>query len=414
MRKNLTVKTIEALRPDPLGRRYDVADAIVPGFGIRVTGTGKKTYILTARFPGSPNPTRRAIAEVGAMELATAREIARSWLEQILAGIDPKAETERKRRESFHKDELFEEVVERFLAQHVRPKLRSAVEIERLYKRDILPAFKGLLFVSVRRGDVARMLDKVEARAPIMADHVLAAMSKLCNWYQAREETYTSPIVRGMRRTKASDHVRDRMLNDEEIRLLWAVTANAGAYGALLRIALLTGQRRSKLAEMTWDQISDDGIWSLKFSPGEKANAKELKLTTMALKVIYAQPRRIDSPYVFAGRGERPLNGHSKCKRLLDAAMAKDAGHKIPNWVVHDLRRTAKSLMARAGVRPDISERVLGHTITGVEGVCDRYNYSPHKAEALEMLAGLVSRIIEPPGSNVHPISSRTALAASG
>ena len=414
MRKNLTVKAIDALKPAPVGGRYDVADAIVPGFGIRVTGNGKKTFILTARFPGSHNPTRRAIAEVGAMELSAAREMARAWLEQIAAGIDPKAETERKRRDTAQKPELFEEVVERYLAQHVRPKLRSAWEVERLFNKDILPAFRGLPFASIRRGNVARLLDKIEVRAPIMADHVLAAMSKLCNWYQAREETYTSPIVRGMRRTKPSDHVRDRILDDDEIRLLWQVTGSAGSYGALLRVALLTGQRRTKLAEMTWDDIGEDGVWKIAFAPGEKANAKELKLSMIALKIIYAQPRGADSPYVFAGRGDRPLNGHSKCKRALDAAIAKEAGHQIPNWVVHDLRRTAKSLMARAGVRPDISERVLGHTIAGVEGVYDRYNYSPHKAEALEMLAALVSRIIEPPGSNVHPISNRTALAASG
>ena len=414
MRKTLTAKTIVALKPDPKGGRYDVSDAIVPGFGVRVSANGNKTYILTARFPGSPNPTRRAIAEVGTIDLAAAREMARAWLEQITGGIDPKAESERKRREAFHTLDLFEDVVERFLGQHVRPKLRSAVEIERLYKRDILPAFTGLPFESIRRGDVARLLDRVEARAPVMADHVLAAMSKLCNWYQAREENYTSPIVRGMRRTKARDHVRDRVLNDDEIRFLWQVSGDAGSYGALLRVALLTGQRRTKLAEMTWDQINDDGLWKIPYSQGEKANAKELKLSILALKIIYDQPRRRDSPYVFAGRGDRPLNGHSKCKRTLDAAMAKTSDHQVPNWVVHDLRRTAKSLMARAGVRPDISERVLGHTITGVEGVYDRYNYSPHKAEALEMLSGLVSRIIEPPGSNVHPISSRAPLAASG
>ena len=100
MRRNLTAKAIEALKPALSGGRYDVADGIVPGFGVRVTDKGKKSYILTARFPGSENPTRRTIADVGAVELSKAREVARAWLAQIAAGLDPQAERERVRQEA--------------------------------------------------------------------------------------------------------------------------------------------------------------------------------------------------------------------------------------------------------------------------------------------------------------------------
>ena len=86
--------------PEARARRYDVADAIVPGFGVRVTDKGKKSYVLTARFPGSANPTRRTIAEVGAMDLSIAREVARAWLLQIAVGLDPQAEHERAQREA--------------------------------------------------------------------------------------------------------------------------------------------------------------------------------------------------------------------------------------------------------------------------------------------------------------------------
>ncbi len=396
MRRNLTAKAIEALKPAPVGSRYDVADAIVPGFGVRVTDKGKKSYILTARFPGSANPTRRTIAEVGAMDLSMAREVARAWLLQIAAGLDPQAERERAQREAADRPATFGEVVEQFMAQHVRRNaLRSGDEIHRILKKDVLPAWQDREFVSIRRGDVARLLDQIEARSPVHADHVLAILSKLFNWYMAREEGYLSPVVRGMRRTAPRDHARSRVLADEEIRLFWAASADAGAYGAFLRMALLTAQRRAKVVAMRWSDIDDEGVWTIPVEPREKTNAGSLKLSKLALSVTEPLPRWEDCDFVFAGRGKAPINGLSKAKRALDAAMTEAGGAPIANWTVHDLRRTARSLMSRASVRPDVSERVLGHAIPGVEGVYDRYSYDREKAEALAQLASLIRSIID-------------------
>lgn len=401
MRKHLTAKAIDALKPAPLCKRYDVADAIVPGFGVRVNDKGRKSFTLTARYPGSDNPTRRTIAEVGAMELAMAREIARAWLVQIDAGIDPRVEIELKREESQNRAETFTQVAHRFLDQHVRRTgLRSGREIERLFERYLYPAWGKREFATIRRGDVARLLDDIEARAPSQADHVLALVSKLCNWHMAREESYTTPIVRGMRRTKACERARNRVLDDHELRLLWSATGKADTYGAFLRIALLTAQRRAKVLEMRWQDIDDFGLWSIPSEAREKANAQTLRLSRLALRIIDKQPRRDDSDLVFAGRGAKAINGLSKMKRALDTHVAKLNDAAIPDWTVHDLRRTARSLMSRAGVRPDICERVLGHAIPGVQGVYDRYSYEDEKADALTRLADLVTRIIE---NNVEP-----------
>lgn len=396
MRRNLTAKAIEALKSAPVGGRYDVADGIVPGFGVRVTDKGKKSYILTARFPGSANPTRRTIADVGAMELAKAREVARAWLVQIAAGLDPQAERERARQEAAKRPLTFAVVAEQFMKQHVRRNaLRSGDEIDRLMKKDVLPVWREREFVSIRRGDVARLLDGIEARAPVHADHVLAILSKLFNWYMAREEDYLSPVVRGMRRTAPKDHARSRVLTDDEIRLFWAASGGAGIYGVFLRTALLTAQRRAKVVGMKWSDIDDEGVWTIPAEPREKTNARSLKLSEPALSIIGALPRVEDCDFVFAGRGRVPINGMSKAKKALDATMNKASETPVANWTVHDLRRTARSLMSRAGVRPDVSERVLGHAIPGVEGVYDRYSYDPEKADALAKLAGLVMRIVD-------------------
>ena len=128
-------------------------------------------------------------------------------------------------------------------------------------------------------------------------------------------------------------------------------------------------------------------------------------LPKAAIAIVQAQPRLGDNPFVFAGRGNGPFRGFSQAKAAFDDKLPKG----MPEWVLHDLRRTARSLMARAGVRPDIAERVMGHAIAGVEGVYDRHSYRDEKADALQRLASLLAIILNPPKTNVQPIYARTA-----
>jgi integrase len=108
---------------------------------------------------------------------------------------------------------------------------------------------------------------------------------------------------------------------------------------------------------------------------------------------------------VFAGRHEKHFNNFSNSKAAFDAKLVA-IGNELPPWVLHDLRRTARSLMSRAGVRPDIAERVMGHAIAGVEGVYDRHSYRDEKAEALRRLAALIETILNPPVGNVVSLAA--------
>jgi integrase len=219
-------------------------------------------------------------------------------------------------------------------------------------------------------------------------------------WHQSRDENYVSPIVKGMRRNQPI--ARARILNDNEIRSLWeACTEVNDVYGALVKVALLTAQRRDKVATMRWDDLKD-GEWSIRVENREKGTPEKLKLPALALKVIEHQQRIAGNPYVFPGRGKTAINSFSQRKDELDA--------KLPDmepWVFHDLRRTARSLLSRARVLPHIAERVLGHAIRGVEGVYDRHSYEDEKAEALNRLAALVQTIINPPPENVVQMRGR-------
>jgi integrase len=288
--------------------------------------------------------------------------------------------------------ETFGDVATNWLKRHVVAKgLRSRPEIERLLARHVLPLWENREFVSIRRTDVAALLDEVEDNhGARQADYVLNITRGLMNWYATRHDDYGPPIVRGMRRQSPHAQKRARTLDDDEIRKIWKQAEASGVYGAIVQFALLTGQRRAKIVTLRWNDISTDGEWIIPKEPREKDTAGTLMLPKRALAIMQAQPRLVSNPYVFAGRGDSPVNGFSKSKARFDKACG------VTGWRIHDLRRTSRSLLSRAGVRPDIAERVMGHAIAGVEGVYDRHSYRDEKAEALRKLAALIEGIVHP------------------
>jgi integrase len=286
------------------------------------------------------------------------------------------------------------------MRRHVEAKrLRSKRAIASALNAHIVPAWSGRGFASIRRADVAKLLDRVEDKAgPVAADFVLSIVRNICNWHATRHDDYSSPIVKGMRRSKPTERARDRILSDDELRTVWKQAEDAGLFGAYIRVLLLTAQRREKVAAMRWEEIAPEGTWSIQREGREKGNARELALPESAIAIIKSIPRIGDNPFVFAGRCNKHMSGYSKAKADFDSK-CKSVGH----WQLHDLRRTARSLMSRVGVRPDIAERVLGHAIKGVEGIYDRHAYREEKAFALKALAGLIEQIVNP-ADNITPM----------
>jgi integrase len=186
----------------------------------------------------------------------------------------------------------------------------------------------------------------------------------------------------------------------------------------MVKMLLLTGQRRDEVARMSRSEIDKEGIWVI---PAERYKTKRpnhVPLSKAALAHIESQLKLSDCDLIFPSRAKTPYSGFTKSKAKLDKAVLATmkahakAGTKVdplPNWTLHDLRRTAKTLMVRAGVRPDISERVLGHVIAGVEGTYDRHSYVDEKRDALEKLATIVNRILYASSSNVVELN-RAAL----
>ena len=120
------------------------------------------------------------------------------------------------------------------------------------------------------------------------------------NWYATRSDDYVPPIARGMRRTDPKSRKRARILDDDELRVIWKVAENNGTFGAIVRLALLTAQRRGKLASIEWDHVTIDGVWNVATEVREKGNAGALVLPDAALQIIRSQNRVGANPYVFA------------------------------------------------------------------------------------------------------------------
>ncbi len=389
MRKTLTDKGVTALKPRP--QRYAYPDPELRGHYVRVQPSGARAFVTVARAPDG-RQVWHTIGNADALQIEQARDLARAAMRRIKDG-KPALEAPPVQPDSF------KAVAENWLKRHVAAKqLRSEREIRRSLGMYVYPRWADRDFISIKRSDVAALLDHIEdEHGSRMADVVLAYLRGMANWFAGRDDDYVSPFVRGMRRHQ--NGARSRILDDDELRAVWKAAETNGDFCALIRLLLLTGQRLQKVATIKWAHVAD-GVWTIDTADREKGNAGSLALPAQALAIITAQPRLGDNPYVFAGRG-LGYRDFSKSKPPFDARLPE-----MPQWTLHDLRRTARSLMSRAGIRPDISERVLGHAIPGVKGVYDRHGYRDEKAAALAKLAALIDGIVIP-RENVTPMRKR-------
>ena len=377
-KKPLTDRTINALKPAPEGKRRIVWDALVPGLGVRVTERGVKTFVLVTRYPGSANPAPRSLGVYGAITLEAARAKARDWLSLIAGGIDPEQHAVRKR------EQTFQAISEQYFLRKAKDH-RSRAKSEATLARLVYPSFGPRPIEAINRSDIVRLLDRIEdERGPVMANRTLGIINRVMNFHASRSDDFRSPIVRGMAR--GTEQARSRILSDDELRAIWKATAYYPVYGALLRFILLTATRRSEAGQMRWAELNGDRTWIIPAARYKTNLDHVIPLSELALSVL---PER-NGEFVFSKNGREAIGGYGRHKQAIDEASG------VSEWVVHDLRRTARSLLSRAGVANDHAERCLGHVIPGVRGVYDRHEYLDEKARAFEALAAQVQWIIDP------------------
>lgn len=372
----------------------DYFDAGSPGLALRVSHAGRKSW--SYHFTLADCRVRMTFGTYPATSLAKAHTRADEARAALEDGRDP--------RTVLAKPATLKAICDEW-AEREGANLRTGDDRKATLERLVYPTLGSRPIGDIRRSDIVRMLDTIEDDSgPVMADQTLAFLRRVFNWHASRDDDFRSPIVRGMARTKPKSRARKRTLADDEIRDVWAALDSApdlpACYPRYVRSLLLTATRRTEAAAMHSTELEGD-VWTI---PGERYKTKldhVVPLTPAALALIGGKPEgcNANSWFVFSTtHGAKAFSGFSKAKRALDKEIAKrrkaEERDPMPNWTLHDLRRTARSLMSRAKVPADHAERVLGHVIGGVRETYDRYEYLDEKRAALKALARLVDRII--------------------
>jgi len=380
MRDKLTPSLVRKARAENGADRTIIWDTKTTGFGLQVTAAGHKSFVIQYRAKGRS----RRMAIDGVLDLESARKRARALLGEVAHDRDPLQE---RRIESARERETFQAIADSYFAREGK-KLRSAEHRRQALGRLVYPVIGARPIADIRRSEMVRLLDRIEdENGPVMADRTLAYVRRVMNWHASRSEEFRSPIVRGMARTSSKERARARILSDGELRALWKAAEAAGPFGTFIKFLLLTAARRSEASKMTWDEIND-GVWLLPATRNKVKQDLARPLSGAARKLVARLPKI--GRYVFTFDGVKPITGFSNLRDRLDAAC------RVKDWTLHDLRRTARSLLSRAGIAADVAEMCLGHVLTGVRGTYDRHEYHAEKKQAFEALAAQIARIVDP------------------
>jgi len=452
----LTDNRIKALKPAPKGKRYQVMDQTVAGFGVRVTDTGVRTFILRTRYPGATSAARREIGKADSMTLADARDKARAWVKLIAAGIDPAVQAERNRAAEQRKVETtFGAVAEDFIRDKL-PEERKAKDAEREIRRELLPTWGKRPISDISDDDVIRLLKAKARKFPVSAKNLFALIKRFFRWaisqraYGITVSPCASIVLKHIIGDIAS--VREHVLSDAEFWALWRASGRIRyPCGAVYRLLALTALRLREVSEAEWAEFDPDVVRALRqrkdgeriawenFSKdkliwvipasrmkGKNAGIKRARphsvpLTAEILSVLESVPMVKGARFVFStSLGAKPIWMGAKVKTAIDARMLRSlraftrkrgddaASAVLEHWTNHDIRRTVRSHLSRLKISEESREAVLAHVRPGIKGVYDKYDYFDEKSEALQLWAARLRDIVEPAPNNVIRLAAKS------
>jgi integrase len=386
--RRLTAISVAQIKPRE--KRFEVADAGCVGLFLQVQPSGAKRFAVRYRINGKPAKFTLA-ANLG---LAAARTAASEIRQKVGQGIDPfQQKRAAKAAAEIAAGTTLRAVAEAYLRQQeAKPegeRLRTIGQRRATLTRLVFPVLGGRTIGEIKRGEVVKLLDKIEIeRGARMADEVLAMLHIVFGWHAIRDEDFRSPLVKGMARTKPKERMRSRVLSDSELRRVWQACEGAGTFGSMVQLLTLTASRRCEVARMTWDEVSGND-WLIPAHRYKNKQPHLIPLSKTAQAVLANRPEIAACPFVFTGDGKHAFNGFGQGKARLD----KLSG--VTGWRLHDLRRTARSLLSKAGIIPDVAERCLGHALAGVRKTYDLHHFHAEKQHAFEALAAQIERIVD-------------------
>lgn len=386
--------------------RYEMPDGLVPGLALVVHPTGRKTWALRYR-PKGGKQAKLVLGGFPVLGVAEARAAARDALIEVGRGTDPQAEKMRARRDGSGDRDLFETVLDRFLASDGKKgkrRERTAKEWRRLIAKDVMPAWQGKRVQEITRRDARDVLDAVVRRGGgITANRIHTVLTALFNFADGKDIIMVSPMS-GLDKPVAEES-RDRVLTDGELRDLWLGLGEIEfPVGPFVKFLVLTGCRRSEAADLTWSEIDEkERAWLLPSSRSKNRQEKLTPLSDEAIAVLDSVPTvQGERGYVFTYAGKHGMTCFNAMKRKIDAATG------VTNWTLHDLRRTCSSTLHRLGFPPHIVEATIGHRAAiGVAAVYNRHQYNSEKRTALDAWARFVVDNAEGKSADVIPFGGK-------
>ena len=256
----------------------------------------------------------------------------------------------------------------------------------------------------INRADVIGMVEAIGDRSPSVARQTWMYTTRLFGWALSRDVYGLSASP--CERIRVADLIgspkpRERVLNSGELRAIWQITA-AGEFpfDPFVRLLLLLGCRRGELAGMRRDELDlAAGLWHLSGERTKNELPRTIPLSRQAVAILAALPV-FPGPFVFSAvSGARPIQGFSKFKRRLDRRLA--AVVSVPNWTLHDLRRTMRTHLSALPISGVVAELMIGHAQRGIRPVYDRFSYQDEQRSGFELWAARLRDIVEPPPENV-------------
>ena len=381
------------------GKQVDYFDEKLAGFFVRISQDGKKSYGVMYRKSGRLR--RMKLGTYPLLSLGKARNEASKVLRYADLGLDPAAE-----KQEIRKAETFEQVAREYLERHAKIKKKSWKHDERVIKKDLLPEFGSKKAKDISRRDVRLFLERKAQTAPIMANRTRALLKKIYNWAIMSEIVDTNPVY--LLPAPAKEHRRERVLTKDEIINVWnAINADVRdsddshrkmktLSAGIMKLRLLTAQRGAEVMSMEWSELElDSGWWTI---PGEKTKnglSHRVYLAPPSLAIIQDMKAAVDdawSRYVFPSpKGDTHINNPQKALQRIQKATNI-------NFVGHDFRRTAASMMTSMGIPRFTVKKILNHVEPEITAVYDRYSYDTEKREALETWAKrLIALVTETP-----------------
>jgi integrase len=356
-------------------------DPELPGFGVRLRST-KSTYLVQYRFQKATQ--RESLGDVRKLTLEEARKVARQFFAKLELGLDPREE-KRKAEEAAEAAKLtFKTVAGLYLkAKEARMRPSTYKAADAYFSQKWAPLHRKPIS-TIDRKIVADQLRRIVAEhGSTSAARARSNLSALFAWAMKEGMVDRNPVI-GTNNPIEGKQARDRVLTDEEIRIVWRHCQDDD-FGRIVRLLLLTACRRDEIGWLRWQEVDLPG--SRLLLPAERTKpgrALEMPLTGTARAIVEAAPRRLGREFVFGGSGGG-FGAWSWCTMALHARITAAEGRALPHWTLHDLRRTVRTGLSKLGIKPHVAELVLNHVAhrSGVVGIYDHHDYQPEIAEAL-------------------------------